>query len=285
MYAETGLMYPYFQILSQEIQPLDDLCYSQKPSSSLDSIIPSSAISDYDLGGEGDLFKAPEPIIEEPMGQLDPVMTAALAMMSCAEDVLPVSGLKIGDMESMQNEQLFCDAFDGCGNELLEKTSIETPVSDVMDIKFPLMATNQVQIDENNTLPDLPFTKSDSSGSLSSMEWVSGASVTPNFLDFPEIDFSGAYGMRRAFSDGDIKTLANGKNTSLGHSPLQPPLLIGSCTSEDRQQKLSRYRNKRSRRNFGRKIKYACRKALADSQPRVRGRFAKTEDTDCCKKH
>ncbi|KAI3862464.1 hypothetical protein MKX03_011552, partial [Papaver bracteatum] len=25
---------------------------------------------------------------------------------------------------------------------------------------------------------------------------------------------------------------------------------------------------------------YACRKALADNQPRVRGRFAKTEETD-----
>lgn len=31
-------------------------------------------------------------------------------------------------------------------------------------------------------------------------------------------------------------------------------------------------------RNFDRKIKYACRKTLADSRPRVRGRFAKNED-------
>ncbi|KAK9672450.1 hypothetical protein RND81_12G101600 [Saponaria officinalis] len=280
MYADTGLMFPYFQNFSQEIQPLEELCYSQKHSTSLDSIITTSAISDYDLGGGGDLFKAPEPIIEEPMGQLDPVMTAALAMMSCGEDVMPSSGLKIGDM---QNEQLFCDAFDGCGNELLEKTSVETAVSDVMEIKFPLMTTNEVHIDENKTLSDLCFTKSDSSGSLSSMEWISGANVTPNFLDFPDIDFPSVYGMRRAFSEGDIKTLANGNNKTLSHSPHQPPLLLGSCTSEDRLQKLSRYRNKRSRRNFGRKIKYACRKALADNQPRVRGRFAKTE-ADSCKK-
>lgn len=31
-------------------------------------------------------------------------------------------------------------------------------------------------------------------------------------------------------------------------------------------------------RNFERKIKYSCRKVLADSRPRVRGRFAKNED-------
>ncbi|XP_021764075.1 putative zinc finger protein CONSTANS-LIKE 11 [Chenopodium quinoa] len=279
MYAETGLMYPYFQKLSQEIQPLEELCcYSQEPTSSLDSIITTSTISDYDLGGEGDLFKAPEPIIEEPIGSLDP-MTAAIAMISSVED----SGLKVSDMESLQNEQLLCDVFDGCQNELLEKTtSMETAVSDVLDIKFPLMMTNEVQTEENKSLPALPFSKSGSSGSLNSMEWVSSAAIRPNFLDFPELDFGAAYGMRRAFSEGDIKTLANG-NVSLIQSTLQRPLLIGSCTSEDRLQKLSRYRNKRSRRNFGRKIKYACRKALADSQPRIRGRFAKTEDPDCKK--
>ena len=31
-------------------------------------------------------------------------------------------------------------------------------------------------------------------------------------------------------------------------------------------------------RNFERKIKYSCRKVLADSRPRVRGRFAKNEE-------
>ncbi|KAH9603612.1 hypothetical protein KSS87_015988 [Heliosperma pusillum] len=234
MYAETGLMFPYFQNFSHEIQSLEEFCYSQKPSASLDSIITTSAISDYDLGCEGDLFKAPELIIEEPMEQLDPIMTAALGMMSCGDDVMQPSGLKISDMQSMQNEQLFCDAFDGCRKELLEKTSLETAVSDIHDVNFPLMMTNEVHIDENKMFPDVPFTKSDSSESLNSVEWASGATVRSNCLDFPEMDFPGSYGMRRAFSEGDIK--------------------------------------------------YACRKALADSQPRVRGRFAKTEDTDNCKK-
>ncbi|KAL9240530.1 hypothetical protein vseg_014737 [Gypsophila vaccaria] len=278
MYAETGLMFPYFQSFSQEV-----LNYTHEPCSSLDSVITTSAISDYDLGGEGDLFKAPEAIIEEPMGQLDdPVMSAALAMMSCGEDVMAPPSFEISDMESMHNEQLLCDVFDGCRKELFEKTSVETSFSDV--IKFPLMMTNEAQIDENKMLPDLRFTKSDSSGSLSSMEWVSGANVRPEFLDFPDLDFPATFGMRRAFSEGDIKTLDNGNSISVIHSPVQQPLLIGHCTSEERLQKLSRYRNKKSRRNFGRKIKYACRKALADNQPRVRGRFAKTEVTDSCKK-
>lgn len=95
------------------------------------------------------------------------------------------------------------------------------------------------------------------------------------------------------------------------HSPLHPPV-FSNCTSEERLEKLSRYRNKKTKRNFGRKIKvmknrqlcfnsnnekvfntnyekliiicsrfqYACRKALADSQPRIRGRFAKTDESE-----
>nr|POE54289.1 zinc finger protein constans-like 5 [Quercus suber] len=67
---------------------------------------------------------------------------------------------------------------------------------------------------------------------------------------------------------------------SLIPSPHERPLTIINCTTEERREKLSRYRNKKTKRNFGRKIKYACRKALADSQPRIRGRFAKTEESD-----
>lgn len=60
-------------------------------------------------------------------------------------------------------------------------------------------------------------------------------------------------------------------------------MTISDLKSEERKQKLNRYRKKKIQRNFGRKIKYACRKALADSQPRVRGRFAKMDDGDMLK--
>ena len=52
---------------------------------------------------------------------------------------------------------------------------------------------------------------------------------------------------------------------------------IGKYTLDERRLRILRYRQKRHERNFDRKIKYACRKTLADSRPRVRGRFAKNE--------
>ncbi|GLJ23967.1 hypothetical protein SUGI_0455600 [Cryptomeria japonica] len=92
--------------------------------------------------------------------------------------------------------------------------------------------------------------------------------------------------MRRVCSAGDIQTL-NGIHMSHGStSPLTPDNLsteeagfkIGRYSAEERKERIHRYRMKRSERNFNKKIKYACRKTLADSRPRIRGRFARNED-------
>ncbi|CAK7324165.1 unnamed protein product [Dovyalis caffra] len=282
MYAETGLLFPYMQNFSQDIQQLEEYCKYQKTNASMSNLL-QTTISEYDLGDEGDLFKAPEPIIEEPLVGIDP-MTAAISMITCGQEVITSQGLKAADIESIRNEQLLNEVFYECKKDLLEKSAMETPsLAELLDIKIPIVRTDENHIQENKLLPDAALSKSVSSGCLSSMEWVHGAAVKPSFLDFPGIDFENAYGMRRAYSEGDIKTLANG-NMSLIHSPLDRPLIINNCSAEDRREKLSRYRNKKTKRNFGRKIKYACRKALADSQPRIRGRFAKTEEGDVSKR-
>ncbi|KAM7504865.1 hypothetical protein LguiB_003769 [Lonicera macranthoides] len=267
MYEETGLLFPYFHH-SQDGQ-LEEFCRSHQSSM-------ASTISEYYLGGEGDLFKAPEPIIEEPIVGLD----AIPMISSCGEDdIISSQVLKVSDIELIQCDQLLSEVFYECKKDLLAKEATETPLSEVLNFKNIPFATADGS--EEKLFLQGPFSKSVSSGCLSSMEeWMHGAPVRPNFLDFTGVaDFGAAYGMRRAFSEGDIKTLGN-DNVSLIHSPLGHPQLLGNYPTEDRRQKLSRYWNKKSKRNFGRKIKYACRKALADSQPRIRGRFAKTDDCD-----
>ncbi|KAF8042864.1 hypothetical protein BT93_A1249 [Corymbia citriodora subsp. variegata] len=262
MYAETGLLFPCFQNFYPEVQQIEEFCKAQKSTSSL-----VSTISDYDLGGAGDLFKAPEPIIEEPFSRLDPM---TVSMISGPEDVISSQGLKASDIVSLQGEPLLSEVFYECKKDLLAKGAIGASIAEVMEMKVPLMSIDQSQSQENNLPPQVPFPKCVSLGSLSS---VSG--LKPSFLDFAEVDFRDGTicGMRRAFSEGDIKTLDVG-------NPLQQPILFSNYTSEGRWEKLSRYRNKKSKRNFGRKIKYACRKALADNQPRIRGRFAKMEESD-----
>ncbi|KAL8160318.1 hypothetical protein V2J09_001855 [Rumex salicifolius] len=281
MYTET--LHPFFQDFCHEIQllELEDLCHSHKSHS-----VMSSSISEYDMGGEGDLFKAPEPIIEEQVLSFDPIldaMTAAASMVTCVDDVVPTQGLSLGDGNSIEDGQFLDELLFEHKKDLLGSISADHQMIEILDIKLPATSTNEIQTDEKNLIAESVVQKSVSSGCLSSIEWVSGNLLKPNFLDFSELDFEAAYGMRRAFSEGDIKALGNG-NINLIHSQAQRPPVIFSCTPEDRQQKLCRYREKKSRRNFGRKIKYACRKALADSQPRIRGRFAKTEETDHLKR-
>lgn len=175
-------------------------CLHNKPCS---IFVQDSTILEYDMGGEGDLFKAPAPIIEEGVGSLDP-MTAAISMISCGNDVISSEAIRVADIEST-NEQLLTEVFYECKKDLLAKSAMETPLSDVFDIKIPVTKMDDNRIDEGKLISEVPLQKSISSGCLSSMEWVNGAIMRPNFLDFPGIDFGNVYGMRRAFSEGDIK--------------------------------------------------------------------------------
>lgn len=257
MYADTGLAFRFMQTCSPEIHQFEDLFKPFKLSDDMNNFVEAS---EYDFGEESDLFKAPEPIIEEPMLPVDPL----------SQELVELS-----DLGSLQcDQQLIDKAFYECEQDLLVKSAMESPLSEVLDIKnISLVAKmdNDVK-DSSVVVSEVPIPKCVSSGNLSSIDMAEHKDeVVQSFPDFPPVD----YGMRRAFSESDIQTLGT-KNAGVVQSQLDR--IIISCTSEDRREKLSRYRNKKSRRSFRRKIKYACRKALADSQPRIRGRFAKTEE-------
>nr|AQQ11851.1 constans-like protein [Phyllostachys edulis] len=51
-----------------------------------------------------------------------------------------------------------------------------------------------------------------------------------------------------------------------------------ATTGEGREARLMRYREKRKNRRFEKTIRYASRKAYAESRPRIKGRFAKRAD-------
>ncbi|RCV18259.1 hypothetical protein SETIT_3G285800v2 [Setaria italica] len=73
---------------------------------------------------------------------------------------------------------------------------------------------------------------------------------------------------------GNNQHLINGCN---GNPTTLPPTELSGL--EDSTFKVVRlYIKKRNERNFSKKIKYACRKTLADSRPRVRGMFAKNDE-------
>uniref|UniRef100_A0A0D9WKL6 CCT domain-containing protein n=1 Tax=Leersia perrieri TaxID=77586 RepID=A0A0D9WKL6_9ORYZ len=308
MYADTGVF--GFAAYSQPPPDASSCCsiYTAAampliadPPDILGNMMQPSLVSEYDLGGEGDLFKAPEPIIEEPVLNLDPV-AAAISMMSGTENVMDDT-IEVADIGDIQNDSLLSEVLYECEKELMEKSAIEETISELLDVKIPmlqveelprqteqLLVLGQVEFpameNEKPSVPECSLQKSVSSGCLNSADWINGP-ARPNFLDFQGLDFETAFGLRRAFSDGDIQNLGASTprpgNSANIQASCERLVTISDLKSEERKQKLSRYRKKKVKRNFGRKIKYACRKALADSQPRVRGRFAKIEENELLK--
>ncbi|PWA51640.1 CONSTANS-like 5 [Artemisia annua] len=65
----------------------------------------------------------------------------------------------------------------------------------------------------------------------------------------------------------------NNSDLSASQAPTQ---LSGS----DREARVMRYREKRKNRKFEKTIRYASRKAYAETRPRIKGRFAKRTDSE-----
>ncbi|XP_029128494.1 uncharacterized protein LOC109804635 isoform X1 [Cajanus cajan] len=116
-------------------------------------------------------------------------------------------------------------------------------------------------------------------------------------LQSQELEYQGENGrmycadsIQRVFNPPDLQALGNESQQLVpgaGSSATLTPEIsnledssfkVGKLSVEQRKEKINRYMKKRNERNFSKKIKYACRKTLADSRPRVRGRFAKNDD-------
>ncbi|XP_039052420.1 zinc finger protein CONSTANS-LIKE 1-like [Hibiscus syriacus] len=95
--------------------------------------------------------------------------------------------------------------------------------------------------------------------------------------------------VRRAFSTGDLdqgcqsglrRSESPLSNESNANAIIEGMSRAHRYSPEEKKERIDRYRSKRNLRNFTKKIKYTCRKTLADSRPRIRGRFARNEDIE-----
>ncbi|KAJ7560291.1 hypothetical protein O6H91_04G122200 [Diphasiastrum complanatum] len=150
------------------------------------------------------------------------------------------------------------------GSALLQPRSYAPPPTISEATPFPhMLRSNFCKIPNNSLTTQVPL-------------------VQPEIQD--EITKLGISGMRRSQSTDDLQNLPGAQTNSAGSSPMtldctnnDEAVKIGRYTTEERKIRICRYRQKRTERNYDKKIKYACRKTLADNRLRVKGRFAKTE--------
>ncbi|KAF5727417.1 hypothetical protein HS088_TW22G01110 [Tripterygium wilfordii] len=88
--------------------------------------------------------------------------------------------------------------------------------------------------------------------------------------------------VRRVFSTGDLEHGRRSESplTSESNAIIESMSKAYPYSPEEKKERIERYRTKRTQRNFNKKIKYECRKTLADSRPRIRGRFARNEEIE-----
>ncbi|OMJ79110.1 hypothetical protein SteCoe_20932 [Stentor coeruleus] len=90
---------------------------------------------------------------------------------------------------------------------------------------------------------------------------------TKDYIKFFPDPLDGAYPCESVKKNDDTKNI------------YQNITKIGTCTTEERRQKVQKYLEKRKRRVYTKKISYLCRKRVADKRERCKGRFVskKTE--------
>ncbi|RRT63667.1 hypothetical protein B296_00037270 [Ensete ventricosum] len=254
MYAETMQGFP------QEVSGADQhLLPFTSHEDFVSTVLPGAAptlgnlvqisFTDYDLGGYGDLFEAPKPTLEE---SLDPI-TATMTVMPGYGSTITEETMKTTDTELIQDEDLSCEVFFDCKRDILAKSTIIVPSA----VTVAAVQTEEDMIGaKDNSFAEGSLQKS------GSVDYSKVLGVEPCFLGFTDMNLEVALQMRRAYSEEDIQILGNSNSVHVNMNIVPTFKLLASFEDvkiedkiRERRIKLSRYRKKRTKRNYGRKIK------------------------------
>ncbi|RCV05216.1 hypothetical protein SETIT_1G065300v2 [Setaria italica] len=106
-----------------------------------------------------------------------------------------------------------------------------------------------------------------------------GGSVTGGVIELDFAQSKAAYLPYAATPTHSVSSLNVGAVPERGDGGVMAGrVAVATAAGESREARLMRYREKRKNRRFEKTIRYASRKAYAESRPRVKGRFAKRAD-------
>ncbi|KAK1412792.1 hypothetical protein QVD17_34303 [Tagetes erecta] len=154
-------------------------------------------------------------------------------------------------------------------------------------------ATSSGTYDSPSYTASMAIQRSGSSNSIATQFHNNGtffnqpiSSPTDQLLDF---EGHSSTAIKRVFSADDLQgTHMVQSHSHRSESPIssESNSIIESMNKacryspDEKKERIERYRSKKTQRNFTKKIKYVCRKTLADSRPRIRGRFARNDEIE-----
>ena len=159
----------------------------------------------------------------------------------------------------------------GSGGSTKATTSAKKPSSSSSKSKSSNKSNSNNNNNNNNSDSDRNINKNYNSSVQRSTSFTKPRKTS----SFKKSNLSG---VKKASSHVDLTSAFTDLEQGMMHlnsNQIQPGVMR-RIPSELRMQQLARYREKRARRRLGhKKIRYECRKTLADNRPRFKGRFAK----------
>ncbi|KAG8071402.1 hypothetical protein GUJ93_ZPchr0006g45773 [Zizania palustris] len=111
-----------------------------------------------------------------------------------------------------------------------------------------------------------------------------GVPVAPPELDLAAGSlFYPEHSMNHSVSSSEVAVVPDALSAGTAAAPL--PTAVLASKGKEREARLMRYREKRKNRRFDKTIRYASRKAYAETRPRIKGRFAKRTAEDDALEH
>ncbi|KAF9623535.1 hypothetical protein IFM89_003325 [Coptis chinensis] len=158
----------------------------------------------------------------------------------------------LGSIVDMESEFLGTEE---ANEELEEREDDETSSWLLLNpVKYPVLSVLVITLQQSCTNASIPVAVS-----MSSMD----ASIVPDST------MSDTSNMHSRTPKGTIDLFSS--------PPIQMPAQFSPM---DREARVLRYREKRKTRKFEKTIRYASRKAYAETRPRIKGRFAKRTDLE-----
>eukprot|EP00523_Entomoneis_sp_CCMP467_P002382 CAMPEP_0168755226 /NCGR_PEP_ID=MMETSP0724-20121128/19948_1 /TAXON_ID=265536 /ORGANISM="Amphiprora sp., Strain CCMP467" /LENGTH=558 /DNA_ID=CAMNT_0008803811 /DNA_START=534 /DNA_END=2210 /DNA_ORIENTATION=- len=151
------------------------------------------------------------------------------------------------------------------GTMVVQPNTVRSATTKGVAIKpAPSLPTSATTDTATKTAPVPPQTSSSSASTLPAVTSYTATTTTTT----------------NASTTTTVTVTASSNTATLSMDLLNKDGRIGIYLPEARKARIARFHAKRARRIWRKRIKYDCRKKLADSRPRIKGRFVKRSDME-----